>query len=362
MKVAIRTDSSDVIGSGHLMRCLTLADELRLRGTEISFVCRELPGNLIGLLTGKGYVVLRLEAPVDVFVERADDVTHAPWLGIGWEEDAAQTVAALGDGQPDWLILDHYALDRRWEEILRPHVGRIMVIDDLADRHHDCDLLLDQNPYREMETRYDSLVSGACRKLRGPKYALLRPEFANARKTLRQRDGEVRRVLVFFGGVDLNNDTGNAIHALAHVADRQFEVDVVVGGNNPHKEQIQKFCEAHDGFHYYRQIENMAQLMSSADLAIGAGGATTLERCAMGVPSMVLSVALNQEALCDYLVGLGIIIPIGKGENPYNDLEAIISNKKLLLDVETKSKQLLDCLGVERVVGFIHNDSRPKCE
>jgi UDP-2,4-diacetamido-2,4,6-trideoxy-beta-L-altropyranose hydrolase len=353
MKVVIRTDTSTAIGSGHLMRCLTLAGELRARGAELSFVCRELPGNLVGLVAEKGYAVLRLPGVAQLHVGRSDDAAHASWLGASWETDASQTVAALEDLQVDWLVVDHYALDHRWEEILRPRVGRIMVIDDLADRRHDCDLLLDQNLYRDLETRYDSLVPGNCQKLLGPGYALLRPEFACARKTLRQRDGEVNRVLVFFGGVDLNNDTKNALHALAGIADRRFKVDVVVGVNNPHREQVKEFCGAHDGFHYHCQIDTMARLLSAADLTIGAVGATTLERCAMGVPSMALAVAFNQEALCDYLTELGIIIPVGKDGSQYQDLRAVINDKKLLLDVATKSKLLVDCLGVERVAAAL---------
>ena len=249
LKVVFRTDSSLQIGSGHVMRCLTLADELRLRGADVMFVCREHPGNLIGLIEAKGYPVVRLPQAEVEYTAAPEDLAHATWLGVSWQQDAADTIAAIGDTQPQWLIIDHYAIDHRWEEKLRSDVGKIMVIDDLADRPHNCDLLLDQNLYQAMQTRYDNLVPISCQKLLGPKYALLRPEFAAARKSLQLRDGQVKRVLVFFGGVDPSNETGKALQALAGFIDRQFEVDVVVGGGNLHKEQIQKFCEAHDGIH-----------------------------------------------------------------------------------------------------------------
>ena len=218
-------------------------------------------------VAGRPYSVLQ-----PILSSTSKDLAHAAWLGVPWQQDATETLAALGETQPAWLIVDHYALDLRWESILRPRVGKIMVIDDLADRPHDCELLLDQNLYQDMETRYDPLVPATCAKLLGPKYALLRPEFAQARKNLRQRDGQVMRILVFFGGVDPTNETAKAIHALASIADRQFAVDVVVGSGNPHKQQIENLCAEHEGFHYHCQVDNMAELMAAADLAIGAGG------------------------------------------------------------------------------------------
>ena len=266
MNIVFRTDASLQIGTGHVMRCLTLADELRQRGAVVSFVCREHPGNLIGLIEGKGYSVKRLPQPTSEYFVTSEDVAHAAWLGVPWQQDATETLAALGKMQPEWLIVDHYALDCRWESILRPNVGRIMVIDDLADRSHDCDLLLDQNLYQNMATRYDELVPATCAKLLGPKYALLRPEFAQARNNLRQRDGRVRRILVFFGGVDPTNETEKAIHALVSIADRQFAVDVVVGGGNPHKQQIENLCAEHEGFHYHCQVDNMAELMAAGQI------------------------------------------------------------------------------------------------
>ena len=146
--------------------------------------------------------------------------------------------------------------------MLRPYVGKIMVIDDLADRSHDCDLLLDQNLYQKLETRYDNLVSDSCQKLLGPRYALLRPEFVVARKNPRQRNGQVRRVLIFFGRRYQTNETEKALRALAGISDRQFEVDVVVGGGNLRKRQIQNFCDSYEGMYFHCQVDNMAELMA----------------------------------------------------------------------------------------------------
>ena len=310
MRVVMRVDASLEIGSGHVMRCLTLADELRSRGAEVHFICRDHPGNLVALIAERGYSYVGLETPTSGYLAPAGDTNHAAWLAVSWQQDAEETVAALPSGGVDWLVIDHYALDRRWEERLRPHVGKIMVIDDLADRPHACDLLLDQNLYRDLELRYNDLVPAACQRLLGPRYALLRSEFALARKQLRQRDGQVRRILVFFGGVDPANETSKALQALIAVNLQGVAVDVVVGGGNPHKDEIEALCVI-NGFSYNCQVSNMAELMAAADLAIGGGGTATWERCAVGLPSLVMVLADNQRELAHYGAQSGLCLSLG---------------------------------------------------
>lgn len=140
MKILFRTDSSYFIGSGHAFRCLTLADNLRQRGAEVIFVCREFQGNMIGVIEGKGYKAVRLPYSVEPPACTAADAGYAGWLGAPWVEDAKETVAALQGGPAEWLVIDHYGVDYRWEQAIRPHVGMILAIDDLANRPHDCDL------------------------------------------------------------------------------------------------------------------------------------------------------------------------------------------------------------------------------
>ncbi len=358
MTIIFRTDASLQIGSGHVMRCLTLADELRQRGADIMFVCREHPGHLIDLIVGKGYPVARLPQAEVVYVPMPDDVAHAAWLGSSWQQDAADTITALERTKPRWLIVDHYALDRRWEETLRPHVGKIMVIDDLADRTHDCDLLLDQNLYQQMETRYGTAIPESCHMLLGPRYALLRPEFATARKNLRQRDFLVKRVLIFFGGVDPTDETQKTIQALASIPNREFEVDVVVGGGNKDKELIQTVCAQHNGFHYFCQVDNMAELMATADLAIGAGGTTTWERCAVGLPALVVSVAENQQELAETGARNGLFFYLGKSatvctEKIQGALKVFIASPESLHAYSATALATVDAKGAQRVAGLL---------
>lgn len=389
MKIVCRVDASQTIGSGHVMRCLTLANAMRERGAEVRFVCREHPGNLCDFIEEQGYPVSRLPmgsaqrdinndalscrhgmpaAPScwDAVVGSATEIdaasalpTHAAWLGATWEEDSAQTREALTDWDAvDWIVVDHYGLDARWEREMRSIASRIMVIDDLADRKHDCDLLLDQNYYFGMETRYDGLVPDGCRKLLGPRYALLRPEFAEARKNLRQRDGFVRRILVFFGGMDPTNETTKAIRAIIGLNRPDIEVDVVVGAPNPHRDEIETLCGHYPNFHFHYQILNMAELMAQADLAVMAGGATTWERAVLGLPSVTLSIAKNQRRLCEDLAELGANIHLGESgdiddEWLTNSLRVLCRQPHLLRAIGGRLKLLTDGKGVNRVAGAI---------
>jgi UDP-2,4-diacetamido-2,4,6-trideoxy-beta-L-altropyranose hydrolase len=329
LKVAIRADASIQIGTGHVMRCLTLAEELRRRGSEVLFICRRHAGNLCGLISEKGFRVECLPGQNEALDEtpagpasRAHRVegenlpAHAEWLGADWRLDAEQTAEAIrGLGVVDWLIVDHYALDARWESAMRAAAHRIMVIDDLADRAHDCDLLLDQNYYKIMADRYEELVPMSCRQLLGPRYALLRQEFIASRSCLRKRDGKVRHLLVFFGGVDRQNMTRVALDALALIDIPEIYIDVVVGSTNPHLASLEERFAGDPHLVLHVQVEDMARFMASADLAIGGVGSTAWERCYLELPSLVVSMAANQTPAAEDLAALGAVRYLGSSHD-----------------------------------------------
>ncbi len=296
--VVFRVDSSAAIGAGHVMRCLTLAEELRERCPKITFICRELLGSIIDLIEIRRFPVFRL------VLKPGNDQ---------WRIDAQLTKDILLQHklEPDWLVVDHYGLDKRWESVLRPMVKRIMCIDDLADRVHDCDLLLDQNYYKNMNFRYKGLVPGNSQQLLGPKYALLRQEFKAARQNLKKRDGTVKRILVFYGGSDPTNETAKALKAINILNRPDIAVDVVVGTGNPNREKIKEICSGMANTFFHCQVENMAELMARADLALGAGGTATWERCYLGLPALVTIVAENQRETVEVLAGDGVISDLG---------------------------------------------------
>lgn len=300
MKVLIRADASVAIGSGHLMRCLTLADQLRNEGTEVAFVCRDIPGAMFDLLQSRGYRFSKLP------MTEADKISQ--------KFDAEETIKAVrlqfSDGI-DWLVVDHYELDTTWERMLRPYARKIMVIDDLANRVHDCDLLLDQNYYRDQDQRYQGLVPDKCITLLGPKYVLLRPEFAEARQRPRTRDGTVRSILIFFGGSDPTNQTQKVVEALKFLDRPDINVDVVVGSANPNRNIIQTLCDELSNVTFHCQVSNMAELILNADLGIGAGGAAMWERCCLGLPTITVVFAANQVRTTEDVAEIGAIEYMG---------------------------------------------------
>jgi len=325
MRVVMRVDASLQIGSGHVMRCLTLADELRSRGAEVHFVCREHPGHLCALVEERGYPCIGLVAPTSEYHAPVDDPSHAAWLAVPWQQDAEETAAALPSGGVDWLIVDHYALDRRWEEKLRPHVSKIMVIDDLADRPHDCDLLLDQNLGRT-PSDYSQLIKNTCSTLLGPQYALLRPEFAKWRSySLNRRNpSRLTNVLINMGGVDKDNVTGKVLEA---IKDCQLPVDckitVVMGTTSPWLDSVSQLASVLPWDTAVKVgVTNMAQIMADSDLAIGAAGSTSWERCCIGLPTILLVIAENQIVAAKFLgeSGSAIVLDQNWKKNELNKL------------------------------------------
>lgn len=303
-RVIIRTDSSRSLGAGHLMRCLTLARELAAAGCTVEFVCRALPGDFTALAAEQGFAVHRLPAP-----------DGGEGGAYPWADDARATARVAGDGpRPAWLVVDHYRLGRDWEQALRPHVGRIAVIDDLADRRHDCDLLLDQNYHPAGETRYRGLVPAGCHLLLGPAHALLRPQFRSLLGRPPRRDGVVRRLLIFFGGSDPSGETLKALAALKLWDRPLVAADVVVGAAHPQLGAVERLCAERPNTAFHCQTGDMAALMAAADLAIGAGGSATWERCAAALPAILLVVAPNQAEVAAAVDEAGAALNLGAAD------------------------------------------------
>ncbi len=322
MKICVRTDASVELGTGHVMSCLTLALSLREKGCDVTFLCRRTRGNLIEFLEKKGFTVRSLpdgEVMRDFGAETGYFESHA----VTWQTDANDTLAALRRSPMiDWIIVDHYSLDRKWEKKIRPQANKTMVIDDLADRHHDCDLLLDQNLHFDMENRYRGLVPDRCTTMLGPRYALLRREFYRARESLRVRDGLLKRILVFFGGSDPTDETTKTLEALRLLGLPGVRADVVVGATNPRKKIVESICSALPSVNFHYQIESMAYLTNMADLAIGGGGSTTWERCFLGLPSLTVVVAENQREISEAVAAAGASRYLGHSKDVTSEILA----------------------------------------
>jgi UDP-2,4-diacetamido-2,4,6-trideoxy-beta-L-altropyranose hydrolase len=356
MNILVRVDSSVKIGTGHLMRCLTLADALKEQGHDIHFVCRDLKGNINQLVVKQGYNLYLLPAPEKEFVSHLDDTIHAMWLEVHWQQDCKETSRVIQniDYQFDWLIVDNYALDYRWESLLRSYVMKIMVIDDLADRKHDCDIILDQNYSSGLNKRYRSLVPFACQMLLGPKYAILRPEFLQERQKLPQRDSFIKRILIFFGGVDSSNETSKALKAIEILDNPDLNVDVIIGSLNPNKSRILEQGKSMPYVVCHEHVENMAEFMVNADLAIGAGGTTTWERYCLCLPSLIEILAENQIIIAEGIQETNAGINCGISQDVTCDFLAesihdLMISKTKLIDYSKSASDLVDGEGSMRV-------------
>ncbi|WP_206022139.1 UDP-2,4-diacetamido-2,4,6-trideoxy-beta-L-altropyranose hydrolase [Billgrantia bachuensis] len=369
--VAIRADASLEIGTGHVMRCLTLARALRGAGTECHFLCREHPGNLTDMIQSDGFVVHRL--PLDGHDDPGQFLAHpygsngmtehSHWLGVHWQADAEECRTILEELTPDWLIVDHYALNACWERAVLPQGTRLMVIDDLADRSHIADILLDQNLGRN-EKDYENLVPARCRCLIGPRYALLRPEFVELREASldrRREPFEPKQLLISLGGVDKDNATGAVLDALKSCGlPGACHITVIMGASAPWLDTVRtKAGELPWHCDVVVNVTDMARRMTQADLAIGAAGSTSWERCCLGVPTLMLELADNQKGIAEALHQVGAAYNVGKPD-AVNRLPDILDKQirpKTLARMSRIASGLVDGNGLTRLVKLMTTES-----
>lgn len=311
------------------MRCLTLAEVFRLLGHEVVFHCTAFPGGLNGLVVQLGF-------PINIIGKNTGPLSQL--------EDAAACSATTSD----LLVIDCYRLDKTFETAMRGTTKQIMVIDDLANRDHDCDILLDQNAMPDAAKRYDNLVARDCLKLLGPEYAILRPEFYDYREELRERNS-LRSLLVSYGGTDPENLTAIAIEAILNAKVPSLTADIVVGGNHRELTQIKQLCAPHPQLRLHIQTKEMARLMSEADLALGAGGSTHWERCFLGLGALITTVAENQIASSQYLDKLGCCRLLGDASTLtaaqlISEIESYAAEPQRL---EEMSKRAISLIGPE---------------
>ncbi|MDR6236063.1 UDP-2,4-diacetamido-2,4,6-trideoxy-beta-L-altropyranose hydrolase [Pseudomonas psychrotolerans] len=342
MRILVRVDASPVLGSGHLLRCLALARALQAQGAQLTFVCRLAEPTWWALIPDT-YEVLALP-PLRV-------PPRCPEQRLDAEEDAAAVQALLGERRFDWCLVDHYGLAADWHLKMRCHAERMLVVDDLANRPLDCDLLLDQGDHPEPAARYAPLLRRAAVQLFGPRHALLRDEFRLVRQGLAPRSGRLDRVLVFFTGGDDQGQTLLALQALATWRP-ELVVDVVIGAGHLDRLALQALCERH-GWQLHEQIDYMARLLAATDLAIGAAGASSWERCALGVPALLVILAENQRELAASLERRQAAVILGEvaglaPEHYRQALQALTAER--LARLSEQAWKLVDGLGTQRVV------------
>ena len=369
MLIGIRVDASFKMGTGHVFRMLTLARKLECNKHKIVFICRELAGSLINLIADE-FSVIRLSKPETGSIANLH-CSHGNWLEVPYETEIAQVKQVLSiylsqyhQTKLDWLIIDNYAIEKQFHKALRTLCRHILQIDDLADRTHDVDILLDQNYYKASESRYDNYVSSATNRLCGPKYALLRDEFFQSRQKLMNYAQRLcnQRVVVFFGGIDLANETSKALLGLLTVESKDH-FDVIIGINNPHRKHVEKLCANNQTrVTLHIQVKNIMDYFSNAYLYVGAVGATTWERCVLALPGIVCSVADNQIQLAEDLHDINGHCYLGLNSDLTTEHYAVayqhfISKTELLHNQSFICGDLVDGKGCGRVVGQLEEIS-----
>ena len=327
LRFAIRADASSSLGTGHVMRCLTLASELKSRGHEIVFVSRESPGDLRSYVENLGF-----EQQTIPLLEQTED---ADWV--------------KANIRPEGVIVDHYGLDSIWEQPLLSST-RLLVIDDKANRPHACHALLDQNFFLNAEARYSELIPEHAMVFLGPRYALLRSEFRDTPP--RPRSGEAKRILIAYGGSDPTGETLRAITALRERFD--LEIKAVCGPSMSHRDEVLATARSH--VEILPPSNEMCRLMDWADLSLGAGGSMNWERCHRGLPTLVTSVSEDQIGIARDLATTGAIQYLGH----HNTVtpEQIQSKLASLQPPELKAmseaaSKLVPGDGVERVADWL---------
>lgn len=350
MNVVFRVDSATHIGTGHVMRCLTLANALAAQGAQCHFVCRGFNGNMAQAIQEAGYSVYLLPYDLDATFSAPNPQhtpAHANWLGCDWQIDFEQTQAQIQDLKCDWLVVDHYALDNRWEAQARTFAKQIMVIDDLADRSHDCELLLEQNLGRKPED-YQNYVPKQCQLLIGPQYVLLRPEFAKWRAyslERRKNNPQLKTLLISLGGSDSDNITGQVLTALEKSnLPKYVNIQVIMGAAATHIESVKQQVHALPWqTEVLVNVNNMAELMANADLAIGAAGSSSWERCCLGLPTLMLVLADNQKSIAQALIDKQAAIITS------TDSLDLALNDKDLINMTQHALSLCDGQGLDKV-------------
>ncbi|MFQ3190193.1 MAG: UDP-2,4-diacetamido-2,4,6-trideoxy-beta-L-altropyranose hydrolase [Paraglaciecola sp.] len=374
MHIAFRADSSNIIGHGHIMRCLTLAHALitqvsqnkQLKDINISFICRNHHHNINHLISQNKFTLITLPQGKAI-IKQQDSNT---WLGCSQEEDARQCITALKSLTTkiipiDILVVDHYALDEQWHRLVSPYYQQLMAIDDLANRYLHCDLLLDQTLHRQSE-HYLSHVSEHCQLLLGKDYMLLRDEFSilkdqvSIQRQLRSKQLTSANILISMGGGDPDNLSERALLAIAQLCEHypNITVNLVLSSQSKYLKKLQQLSSSFSWCTLITDCKNMGDLMLSADIAIGASGATAWERCCLGLPSLITVNAENQQLIAKNLTDVGATINLGWHQEitidtMANALEKLFNEPKTYLTMAENNLNCCDGLGASRVAKIL---------
>jgi UDP-2,4-diacetamido-2,4,6-trideoxy-beta-L-altropyranose hydrolase len=355
VRVAIRVDASRAIGLGHVRRCVSLAKSLKRQGAAVQFVTRELDVDVSSMLGASEWMVHTLPPP-DGRPWSLSSVSHADWAGVPAERDARETVRVIQPLHPDALVIDHYAFDADWHRPVAGELGcPIAVIDDLADRSLECDLLVDHNHHTDHAAKYQQRLTRRTRILGGPRFALVDPSFAEAPRLAWAPI--VRSMGIFMGGVDAGAHTLLALRA-CRAARFQGPIEIVSTQHNPNLQRLVQAVAADGHARLTLDLPDLAAFFARHDLHVGAGGGATWERCCIGAPTVAVAVALNQSAVLGPLQELGVVEACdADADSIAAAVSRLVENADLRRAMGEAGRALVDGRGTERVAQAITETS-----
>ena len=360
MNVIIRADASIYIGSGHIMRCLVLANALREQGFQVAFASRPQQGDLIDYIRNKGFIVHELLQP-DRWLKPSSNADYQAWLQVSWQQDAENLIECVAD--TDLLVVDHYGIGPKWEKKVKTQLKcKLFVIDDLV-RAHDADLLLDQTLMRDAREYQSSCTANNI--LTGCEFALLAPQFSRYREDVLDISDFAAppKILVTMGGTDQPNATLSVLKALEYHPHPRPEVTVLLSRKAPNYNRVKSYCDQQKSWiKHIIFAENMAELMLNNTLVIGAPGTTSWERACLGTPSIIIPLAENQKTISKNLVKANATLCVDINEIPTKLLTTYYSLLKQWSEYRKANLQICDGLGANRVTHKINTlfDSEKK--
>ncbi|MCG6202437.1 UDP-2,4-diacetamido-2,4,6-trideoxy-beta-L-altropyranose hydrolase [Psychromonas antarctica] len=350
-QVIIRADASIYIGSGHIMRCLVLAESLKEQGFHVAFASRPQQGDMIDYIRHKGFIVHELLQP-KVWLKPSHNSDYQAWLQVTWQQDAKNLIECIASA--DLIVVDHYGIGHKWEkEITKNLKCKLFVIDDLA-RKHNADLILDQTFLRD-KSAYSIDCSDAV-ILAGSQYAIINPLFHEYRKKsiATEKIIDSHKVLLSMGGVDQPNATLAVLKSFANGVNPKPKITVLLNSQAPHYEAVREFSKQNENWvTHINFVENMAAIMSQHTLAIGAPGSTSWERACLGIPSIIVPLAENQKTISQNLESVNAVIRIDLDDIPSKCIAAYQTLINNWPDYHRVNLQICDGLGVQRVVAKI---------
>lgn len=346
MRIVIRVDASVFIGSGHVMRCLVLAKQLRSIGYEVLFATKPQKGDFVEYIIKHDFKVLKLKQPRKAIIPSTSD-DYSAWLQGNWKNDADDFI--LNAKSADLVIVDHYGLGALWErEISNKLSCKIMVIDDLV-REHYADLIIDQT-YGRRSKEYSNKNPKSI-ILAGSEFALISPEFKSMRDKLntKRTPKNYKNIFVSMGGIDSPNVTIKILEKLSEIKKKDLQTTVLLGNRSPHFKKIKDFCSGKNSITHIPFSNRMANLMSTQHIAIGAPGSTTWERACIGLPSILIPIAENQNVIAKNISKTGAVslLDIDDIEESFHDTLRLIFNN--WYSFHKASLKLCDGQGTTRV-------------